>query len=65
MNNSFIKAFGGYFELEIPVVVDGLYLNAFKFKSARAAFHALLNTVRPNRVWMPKYVVDPSFMTMV
>jgi hypothetical protein len=52
------KAIGGYFELELPQPVAHLYPDALKFQSARAAFYALLNKGKPNRVWMPKYICD-------
>ena len=52
------KAIGGYFELELPAPVAHLYPDALRFQSARAAFNALLNTGKPNRVWMPKYICD-------
>lgn len=58
MRNAMSKAIGGYFELELPVAVYPLYQHSIRFQSARAAFHALLNVGRPQRVWMPKYICD-------
>lgn len=58
MRNALSKAIGGYFELELPVSVFPLHQNAIRFQSARAAFHALLNTGQPQRVWMPRYICD-------
>lgn len=58
MRNAISKAIGGYFELELPVTVYPLHQHAIRFQSARAAFHALLNVGRPQRVWMPKYICD-------
>lgn len=48
-------AIGGYFELELPPGHGELYPNALRFQSARAAFLALLNAGRPQRIWMPWY----------
>lgn len=56
--SSLPKAIGGYFELELPTSEGHIYSNALKFQSARAAFYALLNAGKPNRVWMPKYICD-------
>lgn len=58
MNASQPRAIGGYFELELPQ--DGLTLHedALRFQSSRAAFLALLRTLRPAAVWMPWYICD-------
>jgi hypothetical protein len=48
-------AIGGYFELELPPGHGELYPNALRFQSARAAFFALLQAGRPQRIWMPWY----------
>jgi hypothetical protein len=52
-----MNAIGGYFELELP---DGneFYPDAIKFQSARAAFLALLQTGKPRRVWVPRYICN-------
>lgn len=49
---------GGYFELELPELKGGLYPEALLFQSARAAFYALLECLKPNVVWMPRYICD-------
>jgi hypothetical protein len=50
-----LDAIGGYFELELPPGHGELYPDALRFQSARAAFLALLNAGRPQRIWMPWY----------
>lgn len=51
-------AIGGYFELELPLKKQTLYAQAKRYQSARAAFLALLRSVKPKRVWMPSYICD-------
>ena len=53
-----INAIGGYFELELPAQKNFLYPDAKCYQSARAAFLALLRSVKPKRVWMPRYICD-------
>lgn len=50
-----LDAIGGYFELELAPCVGELYPTAIAYQSARAAFAALLNHVRPRRIWIPWY----------
>ena len=54
---------GGYFELELPQASHSLFSKFLRFQSARAAFFALLQAERPNRVWIPNYIcnamIDP------
>lgn len=54
---------GGYFELELPQASHSLFSKFLKFQSARAAFFALLQAEKPNRVWVPNYIcnamIDP------
>lgn len=52
------KAIGGYFELELPRNNSFPYPQAYKFQSARSAFYALLEVVRPRKVWMPRYICN-------
>lgn len=52
------KAIGGYFELELPSRQGVPHEGVMYFQSARASFLALLREVRPERVWMPKYICD-------
>ena len=52
------NAIGGYFELELPRPGNFLYPAAYKFQSARAAFLALLRTVKPRKVFIPHYICD-------
>lgn len=52
------KAIGGYFGLDIPKGGGFPYNDAYKYQSARAAFYALLLAVKPERVWMPRYICD-------
>jgi hypothetical protein len=47
---------GGYFELEINCGSSHIYSDAYKFQSARAAFHSILEAGRPECVWMPRYI---------
>ena len=51
-------AIGGYFGLDIPEGDGHPYNDAFKYQSARAAFYALLLAVKPERVWMPRYICN-------
>lgn len=65
MSKSLIKPLGGYFELELPMDVHRLYPDALRVQSARAAFRALLNAGRPNRVWLPKYICDAMLSPLI
>jgi hypothetical protein len=49
---------GGYFEIELPKKRYTFYPSALRFQSARAALYALLDHVRPQRVWLPAYICD-------
>lgn len=49
---------GGYLELELPAEREQLYPDAQLFQSARAAFRALLISVRPTKVYLPKYLCN-------
>lgn len=49
------KAIGGYFELELRQGSGEFYASALRYQSARAAFSALLQHVRPDVLWMPWY----------
>lgn len=49
------SAIGGYFELESAPQSGELYPAAIRYQSARAAFTALLDQVRPRRIWLPWY----------
>lgn len=40
------------------------YAQALKFQSARAGFYALLETGKPRRVWMPKYICDSMLLPL-
>lgn len=51
-------AIGGYFGLEISKGDGSPYDDAYKYQSARAAFYALLLEVKPNRVWIPRYICN-------
>ncbi|MEX3808784.1 hypothetical protein AB3X96_00725 [Paraburkholderia sp. BR13439] len=51
-------AIGGYFELELPRTKATFHDGALRFQSSRAAFLALLRSVRPTAVWMPWYICD-------
>lgn len=62
--NSSIKPIGGYFELELPESNGHFYSQALKFQSARAAFYALLETGKPQRVWMPKYICNSMLLPL-
>jgi hypothetical protein len=53
-----VDAVGGYFGLELPDARRALHDGALPFQSARAAFLALLQALRPRAVWMPWYVCD-------
>jgi len=55
---------GGYFEFELPSSKTYLYSDAVKFQSARAAFYALLEKGKPNRVWMPNYICDSMILPL-
>ena len=52
-------AIGGYFGLEIPQARQPLYPDALRFQSASAALRALLDHLRPPRLWMPRYICPP------
>lgn len=51
-------AIGGYFELELPSRKALVHPEAKRYQSARAAFLALIRSVKPKRVWMPFYICD-------
>ncbi len=63
-NTQTAKAIGGYFELELPESTGHFYSQALKFQSARAAFYALLEIGKPQRVWMPKYICDSMLLPL-
>lgn len=52
------RPIGGYFELELPDNHSLPYSGSIRFQSARAAFLSLLRAVRPQRVWIPKYICN-------
>jgi hypothetical protein len=52
------RAIGGYFELELPKGAGFLHDDAVLLNSGRACFEALLRTIKPRRVLMPKYTCD-------
>ncbi len=58
MNSDQPRAIGGYFELELPPAGSPLHDGALRFQSSRAAFLALLRSLRPAAVWMPWYICD-------
>lgn len=58
MNADQPRAIGGYFELELPPAGPTLHDGALRFQSSRAAFLALLRSLRPAAVWMPWYICD-------
>ncbi|HZZ04018.1 hypothetical protein [Paraburkholderia sp.] len=58
MNAGQSRAIGGYFELELPQAGSTLHDGALRFQSSRAAFLALLRSLRPAAVWMPWYICD-------
>lgn len=58
MNAGQPRAIGGYFELELPPAGATLHDAALRFQSSRAAFLALLRSLRPAAVWMPWYICD-------
>ncbi|SOE60593.1 hypothetical protein SAMN05446935_1713 [Burkholderia sp. YR290] len=64
-----IDAIGGYFGLELPGASREFHRGMLRFQSARAAFLALLSTLRPSAVWMPWYVcnsvLEPLQMTRI
>jgi len=51
-------AIGGYFELAYPEEGGLVHPAAQSLQSARAALHALVQKIRPSRVWMPYYICD-------
>jgi hypothetical protein len=54
-----MDAIGGYFALEPAGSSEPTFHGqARSFQSARVAFAALLQTVKPRRVWMPWYLCD-------
>lgn len=61
-----VKPLGGYFELELPKKEYGIpYQNAIAYQSARSAFRALLEFVRPKKVWVPKYICDAMIAPLI
>jgi hypothetical protein len=50
-------AIGGYFGLELRQGSE-FYPDARKLQSGRSAFLLLLQTLRPRRIWMPRYICD-------
>lgn len=63
MSEDCSKPIGGYFELELPRR-SLPYPEAMRFQSARAAFLALLQVGRPNRVWMPRFICDAMLIPL-
>lgn len=51
-------SYGGYFELELNDGGRFLYQDSSTFQSARVAFRALLQEMRPTRVWVPKHICN-------
>ncbi|WP_341313906.1 hypothetical protein WN982_00415 [Paraburkholderia sp. IMGN_8] len=58
MNADESRAIGGYFELELPQAGSPLHDGALCFQSSRAAFLAMLRSLRPTAVWIPWYICD-------
>src|SRR5260370_3994686 len=58
MNAGKPGAVGGYFELDLPPAGAALHDDALRFQTSRAAFLALLRSLRPTAVWMPWYICD-------
>ena len=52
------KPIGGFFEIELCSVGDFPHSHAIAFQSGRAAFYALINSVRPSRIWIPRYICN-------
>lgn len=52
------KAIGGYYEFALPQYGSVYHDAAYRFQSARAAFRALLQTIKPTKLWVPKYTCD-------
>ncbi|SFD93072.1 hypothetical protein SAMN05660831_02631 [Thiohalospira halophila DSM 15071] len=52
------EAIGGYLELDLPSGVGTLNERALLYQSGRAAFRALLQTVRPSRVFVPRLICN-------
>lgn len=52
------RAIGGYFELELPKGAGFLHDDAVLLNSGRACFEALLRTIKPRHVLLPKYTCD-------
>ena len=58
-------AIGGYFQLELPPANNHYHVDAINYQSARAAFRALLQSCRPDRVLIPKYVCDAVLSSLL
>jgi len=56
--NNINKPIGGFFEIELCSVGNFPHSQAIAFQSGRAAFYALINSVRPSRIWLPKYICN-------
>lgn len=52
------KEIGGYFELEIEKKGDLLHSNALKLNSARNCLKYILNSKKPNKVYIPVYICN-------
>jgi hypothetical protein len=64
-----IGAIGGYLEIALDERGAARYPQAAAFQSARAALFALLETAKPQRIWMPRLICDamiaPALSAMV
>lgn len=53
------KAIGGYYELELPVKVDGLEKNGFILvNSGRNALQIILQSIQANKLYLPYYTCN-------
>ena len=53
--------FGGYFELDQMSAIQDIESYGHAFQSARAALEVLLVEVKPQRIWMPRYLCGCVF----
>lgn len=54
--NNYAHGTGGYGELELPYLNDGLYNDAIAVQSARAALYLFLKSVKARSIYLPEYI---------
>lgn len=59
------NSIGGYFELMLDANDNVMHYDSKKFQSARSAFYALINCLKPRKIWMPRYICDSMLLPLL